>query len=52
MASINDWKKKSAGTIKIDWSAVEENLGFKLAGSSGRISVTATLKITKIIPTA
>lgn len=30
MTSIKDWKNSAAGTIKIDWLAVENKLGFKL----------------------
>lgn len=30
MTTINDWKNTPAGTIKIDWEAVETKLGFKL----------------------
>ncbi len=30
MTLINDWKQTVAGTIKIDWSVVEEKLGFTL----------------------
>lgn len=30
MAKIDDWKKTAPNTLKIDWAAVEENLGFAL----------------------
>lgn len=30
MAKIDDWKKTAPNTLKIDWAAVEKNLGFVL----------------------